>query len=256
MRVLALLLVLAALQDPPPLARARTLFAEAKSAEKSGGDFETPGKAAIAAFEEAIKAEPSSAEGYAGRGEVQAAMAAWWMPRGDFTKRAPLEAAIADFTKAIELDPSRAESYAGRGFAKFKYAVSRFFARVHVDELFKGAFEDFDRALALKPADASLVVLRAEAQYEKAVYARIRADDHRPPAEKAAAEFKEAARIDPSRAAELEARIAAALKLAASPVAVEDQGAPLIWSKTWELARREAMLRRVPIFFYVSGGAG
>jgi tetratricopeptide (TPR) repeat protein len=253
MRACAVLVLLFLPQDPSPLERAKSHFDEARAAEKSGGDFETPGNAAIAAFDEAVKADPKSADAYAGRGEARAAMAAWWMPRGDFTKRRELEEAIVDFGKAIELDPARAESYAGRGFARFKYAVSRFFARVHVDELFKTAFDDFARAIELKPADVSLRVVRATAMYEKAVYARIRADEHGPPAAAALAEFKEAARLG---AVDLDARIAAAEKLAASPVAVDDKGPPLIWSKTWELARREATIRRVPIFFYVSGGAG
>lgn len=256
MRAFALLLLLAVLQDQTPLDRARALFAEAKSAEKSGGDFETPGKAAIAAFDEAVKAEPLSAEAIAGRGEVRAAMAAWWMPRGDFTKRKELEAALADYDKAIELDPRRAESYAGRGFARFKLSVARMFARGHIDELFKTGFEDFNRAIELRPGDASLFILRGDALHEKAVYARYRADPHRPPAEAALADYRQAVKVDPVCASPLDARIAACGKLADSPAAVDDKGPPLIWSKTWELAQREARLRRVPIFFYVSGGAG
>lgn len=247
---------LIAQQQDTALARARARLEEARSAEKSGGDFETPGKAALAAFDEAVKSDPSSVEARAGRGDARAAMAAWRMPRGDFSKRADLEAAIADFDEALKLDPNRPETYAGRGFARFKLSVSRFFARVHVDELFKTAFEDFDKAIQLRPADAALRLLRGDALHEKAVYARYRADAHKAPAEAALAEFREAVRLDPSMAARLDGRIAACGTLADSPVAIDDKGPPLIWSKSWELARREAKIRRVPIFFYVSGGAG
>ena len=258
MRAAALVLFLAGAipQETPaadPLARARAKVEEARASEQKGGDFETPAKAALAAFDEALKADPKSVDALAGRGGIRAAQAAWRFPRGDFSRRADLEAAVADFDAALKLDPDRADLYAGRGFARFKSAVSRFFARVHVDELFKSAFEDFDKAVALKPADASLYVLRGDARHEKAIYARYRADPHKPPAEAAIADFREAARLG---AAGLDARIAACGKLADSPVAVEDKGPSIAWSKTWELARREATIRRVPIFFYVSGGAG
>ena len=253
------LLLTAAIQDSAsdtPLARARARFEDAKAAEFKGGDFETPGKAAIAAYDEAIKADPKSAVARAGRGEVRAAMAAWGMPRGDFTKRKELEDAVADFDEALKLDPARVESIAGRGFARFKLAVARMFARGQIDDLFKSGFEDFNRALELRPGDAGLFILRGDAHYEKALYSRYRADPHRPPAEAALADYKAAAALDPACEPKLVARVAAAGKLADSPVAVEDRGPFLVWSKTWELARREATIRRVPIFFYVSGGAG
>jgi len=238
------------------LARGRARLAEARLAAESGGDFETPGKAALGEFDMAIKRDPAPAEAWAGRGEVRAGLAAWRMPKGDFTRRADLEAAIADFNEAIKRDPARAESFAGRGYARWKLSVARFFARVHVNDLFKPAFEDLDQALKLRPADAALHVLRGDALHEKAAYARIRADAHKPHAEAALAEYAEAARLDPASAPRLESRIAACRKLADSPVAVEDMGASITWVRTWELARREALIRRVPIFFYVSGGAG
>lgn len=257
--LVAFLLFATAIQDPPQetlLARGLARFAEARTAEKKGGDFETPGKAAIAAFDEAVKADPASAEARAGRGEVRAALAAWRMPHGDFSKRAELQAAIEDFDEAIKLDPKRPESYSGRGFARFKLSVARIFARGQIDDLFKAGFEDFSRAITLRPADPALYVLRGDALHEKAVYARYRADPHRPPAEAAMADFREAIRLEPSRAAGLDARMAACGKLAESPVAVDDKGPSIEWSKTWQQARREATIRRVPIFFYVSGGAG
>ena len=256
---LFLLLLVPAIQDPPQesaLARARAKFEEAQNAEKAGGDFDTPGKAALAAFNEAVKADAKSIEALAGRGEFRATLAAWRFPRGDFSKRAEFEAAIADFDEAIKLDPRRADSYAGRGFARSKLAVARMFARGDIDELFKTAFEDLDKALELRPADAGLLILRGDAHYEKAVYARFRADPHRPPAEKALEDYREAVRLESGRAALVDSRIASAGKLADSPVAVDDKGPSIVWSKSWELAKREAQVRRVPIFFYVSGGAG
>ena len=256
---MALVLVVAAIQDPSsdtPLARAQARFEEAKAAEKKGGDFDTPCKAALAAYDEAIKADPKSAAAWAGRGEVRAAMSAWRMPGGDFTKRKELEDAIADFDEALKLDPARVESIAGRGFARHKSAVARIFARGNIDDLFKAGFEDFNRALELRPGDANLLILRGDALYEKAIYSRYRADPHRPPAEAALADYRAAVKVNPACEAELVGRIAACGKLADSPVAVEDRGPFLVWSKTWELARREATIRRVPIFFYVSGGAG
>ena len=263
MRALGLLLLAAGSftqeQEPAPqspLDRGRARLEEARLAADKGGDFETSGKAALAAFDEAVKADPSSAEAWAGRGEARASVAAWRMPGGDFTKRAELEAAIADFTESLKRDPDRAATVAGRGFARWKLAVARFFARVHVDELFKPAFEDLDRAVKLRPTDAALRLLRGTALLEKAVYARYRADPHKDHATAALAEFAEAARLEPTTAPQLESRIAAARKLSESPVAVEDKGPSIVWSKTWELARREATIRRVPIFFYVSGGAG
>lgn len=259
MRWALLLLFAATIQDPAPespMARAQARFEEAKVAEKSGGDFETPGKAAIAAYDEAVKSDPKSAAARAGRGEVRAAMAAWRMPRGDFSKRAELEGAIADFDEALKLDPARVESIAGRGFARFKLSVARIFARGQIDELFKTGFEDFNRAIELRPGDASLFILRGDALHEKAMYARYRADPHRPPAEAALADYRAAVKLNPACEADLVGRIAACGRLADSPVAVEDKGPSLAWSKTWELARREATIRRVPIFFYVSGGAG
>jgi tetratricopeptide (TPR) repeat protein len=259
MRILALLLVVAAVQETPPptpLALGRAKFDEARKAQKAGGDFETPGKAAIAAFDEAVKADATSVEARAGRGDVRAALAAWRFPSGDFTKQADLQAAIADYDAALELDPKRPETYAGRGFARFKLSVARIFARGSIDEIFKTGFEDLGRAIELRPGDASLFILRGDAYQEKAVYSRYRADPHRPPAEAALADYKEAARLDPASAPGLESRIAASRKLADSPVAVEDKGPSIAWSKTWELAQREARVRQVPIFFYVSGGAG
>lgn len=256
---MVLILVAAAIQDPSsdtPLARAQARFEEAKAAEKSGGDFDTPGKAAIAAFDEAIKADPKSVIARAGRGEVRAAMAAWCMPRGDFSKRKELEDAVADFDEALKLDPARVESIAGRGFARHKLTVARMFARGKIDELFKAGFEDLDKAIELRSTDPSLFILRGDAYHEKAIYSRYRADPHRSPAEAALADYKTALRLDPACESQLVARIAVAGKLSDSPVAVEDRGPFLVWSKTWELARREATIRRVPIFFYVSGGAG
>ena len=259
MRAALLGLLLLGFQDAPPqspLERARAKFEEARTAQKNGGDFETPAKAAIAAFDEAVKGDAASVEARAGRGEVRAAMAAWRFPHGDFTKRAELEAAIADFDEALKLDPARAASYAGRGFARCKAAVARMFARGDIDDLFKTGFEDFDRAIELRGTDPALFILRGDAHHEKAIYARYRADAHKPPAEKALADFRQAIKLDASLAASLEARIAASVKMSESPNAVDDTGPPLIWSKTWELARREARIRHVPIFFYVSGGAG
>jgi tetratricopeptide (TPR) repeat protein len=251
--VLALLLA-AALPQEDPLARAKAKVEEARAAQRTGGDFETPGKAAVAIFDEILKADPASVEARAGRGGIKAAVAAWKNPQGEFRSVSnDLEAAIADFDAALKADPARADFYAGRGFARFKFAVSRFFARVHVDELFRTAFEDFTKAIELKPGDASLYVLRGDAHHEKAMYARYRADPHKPPAEAALADFRKAAELG---ATGLEARIAACGKWADSPAAVEDKGPSIVWSKTWELARREAKLRQVPIFFYVSGGAG
>ena len=257
MRAAALLVLLLLPQDPPSsLAQARALLDEARAAERKNGDFDTPGKAALAAFDAAVKADPASVDALVGRGDTRAALAAWRHPRGDFTKRAELEGAIADYEAALKLDPARVEAIAGRGFARFKSSVSRFFARVHVDELFKSGLDDLDQAVKLRPADVGLRILRAEALLEKGWYARYRADAHRPAAEAAAGEFREAIKLDPSRSAELEPRVAASLRLAESPVATEDHGAFIVWSKTWEEARREAAIRRVPIFFYVSGGAG
>jgi len=238
------------------LARGRARLEEARLAAEQGGDYETPGKAALAEFEAALKRDPASAEAWAGRGEARAGLAAWRMPRGDFTRRADLEGAISDFNEAIKRNPARAESYAGRGYARWKLSVARIFARGQIDDLFKTGFEDLDRAIELRPADATLFILRGDAYHEKAVYSRYRADPHRPPAEAALADYKAAVRLDPASASGLESRIAASRKLADSPVAVEDQGASIVWTKTWELARREALIRRVPIFFYVSGGAG
>ena len=254
-----LLLVAAAIQDAPqesPLARGRAKFDEARKAEKAGGDFETPGKAALAAFDEAVKADAKSADVRSGRGEVRAALAAWRFPLGDFSKHADLEAAIADFDEAIKLDPQRPESYAGRGFARFKLSVARIFARGNIDDLFKTGFEDFCRAIDLRPNDPAFYILRGDAQYEKGIYSRYRADPHQPPAEAAIEDYKRAASLDPACEAQLVARIAAAGKLADSLVAVDDKGPSIAWSKTWELAKREAQVRHVPIFFYVSGGAG
>jgi len=254
-----LLLFVAAIQESTPatpLARGRAKFEEARKAEKAGGDFDPAGNAAIAAFDEAVKADPASAEAWAARGEVRASMAAWRMPRGDFSKRAELQSAIADFDEALKRDPARAEWIAGRGFARWKLTVARIFARGNIDELFKTAFEDLDQAVKLRPTDASIHVLRGDALQEKAVYARFRADPHKADAGAALAEYAEAARLDPASAPGLESRIAASRKLADSPVAVEDRGPSITWSKTWELARREAAIRRIPIFFYVSGGAG
>ena len=260
MRVLAFVLLAAgAFQEPAaesPLVRARARFEEARIAERNGGDFDTPGKAAIAAFDEAVKADPASAEARAGRGDVRAAMAAWRMPRGDFSKRAEFEAAIADYDEALKLDPTRAATFAGRGFARFKLSVARFFARVHVDELFRTGFEDLDQAVKLLPADASLRILRGDAQQEKAVYARYRADPHKAYAEAALTEYAEAARLDPATGPGLESRVAASKRLAGLPAAVDDKGLSIAWTRTWEEARREAAIRRVPIFIYVSGGAG
>jgi tetratricopeptide (TPR) repeat protein len=253
--VLAAFLLLGFVQESP-LERARAKFEEARAAEKSGGDFETPATAALAAFDEAVKADGASVDARAGRGEARAAVASWRFPRGDFSKRADLEAAIADFDEAIKLDPARAASYAGRGFARCKLSVARMFARGQIDELFKSGFEDFSRAIELGPTNPAFFVLRGDAQHEKAIYYRYRADAHKPPAEAALADYRQAIKLDASLASALEARIAASVKLSESPVAVDDTGPPLIWSKTWELARREARIRKVPIFFYVSGGAG
>jgi tetratricopeptide (TPR) repeat protein len=124
-----------------PTPRGRAKFEEARKAEKAGGDFDTPGKAALAAYDEAVKADPGSAEARAGRGDVRASLAAWRFPGGDFTTRAEFEAAIADFDEAIKLDPKRPESYAGRGFARFKLSVAVIFARGDIDDLFKAGFE-------------------------------------------------------------------------------------------------------------------
>ena len=256
---LFLLLLAAAIQDPSqdsPLVRGRAKFEEARKAEKAGGDFETPGKAALAAFEEAVKADAGSIEARIGRGDVRAALAAWRFPAGDFSRHADLEAAIADFDAAIKLDPQRAEAYAGRGFARVKFAVARIFARGTIDEIFKNGLDDLNRAIELRPGDATLYVLRGDAYQEKAVYSRYRSDPHRPPAEAAFADYKTAAKLDPAFEAHLASKIDAAGRLADSPDALDDKGPSIVWSKSWELAQREARIRRVPIFFYVSGGAG
>ena len=258
MRLAAAVLILAGLiqQQDSPLARAQAKVDEARAAEKAGGDFDAPAKAGLAAFDEAVKADPSSVAARIGRADLKAAIANWWQARGDFTKRTQLESAIADYDEALKLEPGRVEAIAGRGYAKFKFQVSRFFARVHVDELFKAAFEDIDKAVSLRPGDASLHILRGDALLEKGKYGRYRADPHKPSAEAAIAAYQEAIRLDPQKADALAARIAAAGKLADSPIAVEDKGAFIVWSKSWELAKREAQIRSVPIFFYVSGGAG
>ena len=70
MRVLALLLFVAAIQESAPatpLERGRAKFEEARKAEKAGGDFVSAGIAAIAAFDEAVKADATSVEARAGR---------------------------------------------------------------------------------------------------------------------------------------------------------------------------------------------
>lgn len=228
----------------------------ARQEADKGGDFEAVAKTALADLDEAIKRDPGPAEGWAGRGEIRAAVVAHRMARGDFSGRGELEAAVADYDQALKRDPKRAATYAGRAFARQKGAVARFFARVPVADLFKAALQDLDEAVLLKPSDAGLRHQKAGALFEVGVHGAYRGESPRDWYAAALNEFEETGRLDPAMAPILAARVQQCRRLAAGNPATEEPERHIEWAKTWEAGQREARIRRVPIFFYVSGGAG
>jgi tetratricopeptide (TPR) repeat protein len=178
------------------------------------------------------------------------------MPGGDFTGRGDLEAAIADYTEALRLDPERAAFYAGRAFARQKLAVARFFARVPVGELFGAAMKDLEEAIRREPSDAACHRQKAEAMFEVGVYALYRGDPPREWYAGAVKEYEETSRLEPALAPLIESGLKTCRDRAGEAPAAVPPEPGIVWAKTFELGQREARIRRVPILFYVSGGAG
>jgi len=81
---------------------------------------------ALAAFNRAIKLDPSRSDGYLGRADVLNAMKQH-------------DEALVDYHRAIEINPDFAQAYANRGIA---YS--------HLNQ-YKKAIADYEKALALDP---------------------------------------------------------------------------------------------------------
>jgi tetratricopeptide (TPR) repeat protein len=134
--------------------RARADDRNAKSAEREvaiGFSCLGAGKpaAAQAAFDEAIRLDPTNYRAYFGRGVTHATSEKW-------------AEAVAEFDKAIRLKPDEADLYFNRGLVRQRTGEANH------------AIEDANRALKLNPKHAPSLYLRAEVlsakgQYKKAV---------------------------------------------------------------------------------------
>lgn len=126
---------------------------------------------AVTAFNEAIDADPQSAEAHAGRGralvqlgefpramrdlnkavELEPANARWWWQRGDARLQADDEdGALADFARAIELDPKLPDVYISRAALYFDRGD------------YRRAAEDETRVIELRPDNPQAYIQRAE----------------------------------------------------------------------------------------------
>jgi TolB-like protein/DNA-binding winged helix-turn-helix (wHTH) protein/Tfp pilus assembly protein PilF len=120
----------------------------------------TPGglTQAIAHFEHAIELDPGYAEAYSGLADAYTALGytSFWSPKDSFPKARELA------SKALQIDPSLAEARTSLAYAKLYY-----------DWDWKGAEEDFQKAIAVNPNYATAhhwysVLLTARGRYQEA----------------------------------------------------------------------------------------
>ena len=97
---------------------------------------------AITEFDNAIKANPNSANIYYDRGVI-------------YDKKGELDQAIADFSKAIEIDPALTDAYYNRGFAYYKKGDP------------EHAISDYDKVIDLSPNSADAYYGRGLAYSKK-----------------------------------------------------------------------------------------
>lgn len=133
--------------------------------------YASPRKA-LAYYDKAVAANPSSAEAYAERGAVEAQLEDWSSAYEDYSRAALLEPnmakvfnnrglvqenmgrrydAIKDFDHAIELDPKFTAAYVNRGNSFLNLGQ------------YPRALSDYGKALAETPDDAAVYVNRANA---------------------------------------------------------------------------------------------
>lgn len=108
----------------------------------------------MAAFSEAIEADPKDAAAHVGRGRALVQL-------GEFPR------AMRDLNKAVELDPSNARWWCQRGEA-----------RLQADDE-DGALADFARAIELDPKLPDVYVARAALYFDRGDYHRAAADETR-----------------------------------------------------------------------------
>lgn len=213
---------------------------------------------ALADFSRALELDPRHDAALAGRGDVRVALATERRLRGEEVRREDLESAITDFNRAIEIDAGRASSWAGRGLARQQAALMRFQQQRAFDAQYAASLKDLDEAVRLEPSRAYWRFLRGEARYLLAVHLGYRAEDNRPAYRLAAEDYREAEKLDPKslplyrdhlKIAELHAA-------AAAPSGVAKAERHIVWAHSWEQALLEAKGRNVPVWIYVSGGAG
>ncbi len=94
---------------------------------------------AIAEYNKAIELDPTLADAYCGRGDVNLELGQIWIEEDLHKANSALQDAVADYTKAIELDPGNLAAHVGRGSTH----------RTLGD--YGPAVVDFERALVLDP---------------------------------------------------------------------------------------------------------
>lgn len=111
-----------------PRNRARMIRGHAGAYEGLGQAYHRLGQdsAALEAYNQAMRIDPTDANAPAGRGDV-------------LTGRQLYDEAIADYTEAIRLDPTHSRAFAGRGIANYYRGKS------------EEAIPDLDRAIELDP---------------------------------------------------------------------------------------------------------
>ncbi len=138
--VIAVLIVVVSFLNRPNPIKAERLFERGVESANQGND-----KAAISAYNTAIKLNPGQAEYFYQRGNA-------------YSNLENYQNAIADYSQAINLNPSYVNAYFNRG-------------GVHADnQNYAGAIDDFTQVLRLKPQDAEAYFKRGFVYYQSQDY--------------------------------------------------------------------------------------
>ncbi len=213
---------------------------------------------AVLDYTKALIQNPKDPEALCGRGEAVVAWISERRLRGEEVRSPELDAAIADFTRAIEIDPGRAAAWAGRGSARLHVGLIRFQqARVY-DQNYALSAADLDQAVRLEPDRAWWRFVRGEARYLHGVHLGYRAVDARDAYRSAAEDYRAAEKLAPASLPLYKEHLEIAEHNAAAepPKPGARPARHITWAKSFEAAKAEAKARNVPIWFYVSGGAG